>query len=163
MGKNITIVLLSIALAVSVWFNLKGSVANYGIRDGTATTDIVRDTITDTITYYNPLPKDSIVLRYVTERFPVSPDTLVQVIHDSVAVVIPITQKTYSDSTYTAWVSGYKVQLDTLSVYPLHEVVTITKTRQRHWGIGVQAGCGMTSKGFAPYIGIGLQNNLCGF
>lgn len=163
MGKNIAIVLLSLALAVSVWFNLKGGVVSHGIRDGTTSTDIVRDTITDTITYCKPLPKDSVVLRYVTERLPVSPDTLVQVIHDSVAVVIPITQKTYSDSTYTAWVSGYKPQLDSISVYPLHEVVTITKTRQRRWGIGVQAGCGLTSKGVAPYVGIGLQYNLFGF
>lgn len=163
MGKNITIVLLSIALLVSVWFNLKGGVVNHGIQDGTTTTDIVRDTITDTITYFLPLPKDSIVLRYVTERLPISHDTLVQVIHDSVEVVIPITQKMYSDSTYTAYVSGYKPRLDSISVYPLHEIVTITKTRWKRWGVGVQAGCGITTQGVGPYVGIGLHYNLFGF
>lgn len=167
-SKNIALILLATALSVSLWFNLKAAMVNHGIRDGTATTDIVRDTITDTVTYYMPLAKDSTVIRYVTERLPLSPDTLKDAeeyaqAHDSMAIVIPITQKKYEDSTYTAWVSGYHPQLDSISVYPTHEVITITKTKQRRWGIGVQAGYGVTSKGIAPYIGIGVQYNLLGF
>ncbi|WP_346343117.1 DUF6808 domain-containing protein, partial [Bacteroides pyogenes] len=36
---------------------------------------------------------------------------------DSVPVIIPIEQKTYKDSLYTAWVSGYMAKLDSIEIY----------------------------------------------
>lgn len=152
------------------------------------TSDTTRVTIVDTISYLHPVPVDSAVVRYETERLPHVKETgnsltqddahvkdtslsltrpMRSISTDSVSVKIPITQKRYADSTYTAWVSGYHPTLDSIFVYPRHEVMTITNTiRQKpyRWGIGIHAGYGITPKhGMQPYIGIGIQYNLFSF
>ena len=80
---------------------------------------------------------------------------------------IPITQKQYSDSTYTAWVSGYMPSLDSISIYPRREITTITNTirkKPKRWGIGVNAGYGITPKeGMQPYFGVDINYNLFTF
>lgn len=84
---------------------------------------------------------------------------------DSVEVDIPITQKVYSDdSTYTAYVSGFNQQLDSLIFHRKREVVTVTKWKPpKRWSIGIQAGYGMSRNGMQPYIGIGVSYNLFSF
>jgi len=71
---------------------------------------------------------------------------------------IPITQKEYRDSNYTAWISGYEPRLD--SIYVMSRTTTITKTarRFRRWNIGISGGYGygILSKRFEPYIGFGI-------
>ncbi|MGN0032444.1 MAG: DUF6808 domain-containing protein [Candidatus Limimorpha sp.] len=86
---------------------------------------------------------------------------------DSADVLIPITQKIYKDSTYTAWVSGYNPSLDSL-IFRMHrEVITVKEYQKpKRMSIGVQVGYGMTLKGtpqFAPYVGIGVSYNLFSF
>ena len=49
---------------------------------------------------------------------------------DSVTVQIPITQKVYEDSTYTAYVSGYRASLDSLVFKMPREVITIKEKRK---------------------------------
>lgn len=86
---------------------------------------------------------------------------------DSVTVQIPITQKVYEDSTYTAYVSGYRASLDSLIFKMPREVVTIKEhSKPKRWSVGVQVGYGMTLKGtpqFTPYIGVGVSYNLFSF
>lgn len=88
---------------------------------------------------------------------------------DSADVVVPITQNVYEDSTYTAYVSGYRASLDSLIFRMPREVTTITNThyqKPKRWSIGIQVGYGMTLKGtpqFAPYVGIGVSYNLFSF
>lgn len=155
----------------------------------------IKDTVwtiyVDTISFYKPIPKDSLVIRYVTERLPMIskfPESVQKfpknvsefsksvqrfpesVSDDSVDVIIPVTQKVYKDSLYTAYVSGYNSQLDSLILHSQREVVTIRdcylKSRQKRWSVGVQAGYGMALKGtpqFAPYIGVGISYNLFNF
>ena len=86
---------------------------------------------------------------------------------DSTDVVIPITQKVYEDSTYTAYVSGYRANLDSLIIYPKYEVVNITShPKPKRWSVGLQVGYGMTMKGtpqFVPYVGVGISYNLFSF
>ena len=162
--------------------------------------DTVRTTFVDSIPYYYPVPRDSVVIRYVTQRLPVVDDkednfpnkTVTKlpesvqkfpesdknlqdsvqnfsksVPEDSVTVQIPITQKVYEDSTYTAYVSGYNPQLDSLIFRMPREVITIKEYQKpKRWGIGIHAGYGMTIKGtpqFVPYIGIGISYNLFSF
>lgn len=157
-------------------------------RIGQTTSDTTRVTIIDTIPYQHPVPVDSVVIRYETERLPrvnemgnsLTRDdvhvkdtslSLTRPMHsictDSVSVKIPITQKRYEDSTYTAWVSGYYPVLDSIFVYPRHEVITITNTirqKPKRWGVGLNVGYGITPKhGMQPYIGIGIQYNLFSF
>lgn len=88
---------------------------------------------------------------------------------DSADVVVPITQTVYEDSTYTAYVSGYRASLDSLIFRMPREVTTITNThyqKPKRWSVGIQVGYGMTLKGtpqFAPYVGIGVSYNLFSF
>lgn len=131
--------------------------------------DTTRVVVYDTMTYRKPIAVDSVVLRYETIKVrKVVSDTIkvVDSADDSVAVEIPITQKHYADSTYSAWVSGYDPCLDSIQVYPRTEVVTITQkieAKPKRWGIGVQGGIGYGKGGFSPYIGVGIQYNLIRF
>lgn len=133
-------------------------------------TEVVRDTVIDTIPYYMPVPKDSIVIRYQTVKLPVKKDTdstefyahdSTENIRDSATVEIPITQKHYTDSAYDAWVSGYLPQLDSIKVYQPNVTNTIyIKPKPQRWNIGITGGYGITPKGFQPYIGIGVTYNI---
>lgn len=96
-------------------------------------------------------------------------DMVEMVTPDSAEVVVPITQTVYEDSTYTAYVSGYRASLDSLIFRMPREVTTITNThyqKPKRWSVGIQVGYGMTLKGtpqFAPYVGIGVSYNLFSF
>ncbi len=88
---------------------------------------------------------------------------------DSAYVVVPITQTVYEDSTYTAYVSGYRATLDSLIFRMPREITTITNThyqKPKRWSVSIQVGYGMTLKGtpqFSPYVGIGVSYNLFSF
>ena len=41
-------------------------------------------------------------------------------LHDTVFVHLPIEQRQYSDPSYTAWVSGYRPQLDSIQILSLY-------------------------------------------
>lgn len=153
--------------------------------------DTTRVTYFDTLYYTQCTPKDSVVLRYVTVKVPVKVDGNTEQAtkntgqtvgntgqsawntecmdtetaqNDSVYIDIPITQKTYSDSTYTAWVSGYDVTLDSIRVYRREEVVTITeKQPPKRWHLGLTAGYGLGTAGLQPYIGIGVTYSIISF
>ena len=95
-------------------------------------------------------------------------DTLM--LYDTVLVHLPIEQRQYSDPRYTAWVSGYRPQLDSIQIYQRTEYITKEITpiqKPKRWGIGLQAGYGVTlhnNQVFpAPYIGVGLNWNFLQF
>lgn len=153
-------------LVVSVLCNVMLLVGKSS-HSGHIASDTTRVTIIDTIPYLHPVPVDSVVVRYVTERLPAKRDTMQIGCTDSVDVEIPITQKRYADSTYTAWVSGYNPSLDSIHIYPRHEVITITNTirqKPKKWGVGLNVGYGITPRhGMQPYVGIGVSYNLFSF
>jgi len=116
---------------------------------------IHRDTIyhTDTITKYYPKPK---IVR-VTDTLYVRDTLLIR------------EQKTYSDSLYAAWISGYDASLDSIKVFPKKETITNTVFKEvttketfkrKPWGIGIQIGCGIAYPKPSPYIGIGISYNI---
>ena len=78
---------------------------------------------------------------------------------DSVLVEVPIAQRHYSDTTYEAWVSGYEARLDSIRVFQ-REVTQWKESKPSRWSFGVQAGYGITPKGFQPYLGIGATVRL---
>lgn len=143
-------------------------------------------TVIDTIPYYKPVPRDSVVIRYVTEKLPAIPPredgptgqgqgneaeaeqpdsmevTVPTELDDSVTVQIPITQKRYETDRYRAYVSGYRPSLDSLFIFPERQVVRI-REKQRRWHVGVQAGYGVTPKGFQPYLGVGVSYDFLSF
>lgn len=128
--------------------------------------DTVRETVVDTVTYDKPVARDSLVVRYVRVRVPVVRDTLHSICTDTIQVDIPITQKQYCDSTYTAWVSGYEPSLDSIRVYARKDVVTINKIIKEppnRFVVSFNVGYGLTQNGLQPYIGIGVGYKLFSF
>lgn len=81
---------------------------------------------------------------------------------DSFRVQIPLTQKEYRDSNYTAYVSGYNAKLDSIEIQTKAITYTKTVTKFRTWNIGLTGGYGygFRSKQFEPFIGIGITLNL---
>ena len=137
-----------------------------------------RDTVTviDTVVHRVPAAKDSTVVRYVTRTVPVAtqsyraprdtanngrevmPPLYASASSDSATVMLPITQKMYSDTDYRAWVSGYEPHLDSIKVFP--RTVTVMETKYKppsRFSIGLQGGYGITPKGLQPYIGVGVN------
>lgn len=129
-----------------------------------------------------PQCRDSVVIRYKYISIPITqpPDADVAkkdslssvevatdevqvktVSEDSVAVSIPISQKLYETEDYRAYISGYNATLDSLFVKSKSTVVRIRDpVKAKRFSIGLQAGYGMTPKGFQPYVGIGVSVNL---
>lgn len=84
---------------------------------------------------------------------------------DSIDVPIPIVQKRYEDSLYTAWVSGFQPKLDSIRLYTPEIMTTVTKTIYEPTPLltlGVQVGGGYGLINHQPdiYVGIGGQINL---
>lgn len=128
--------------------------------------DITTKISYDTIPYYMPVPVDSYITRYEVVKLPAVRDTITDsliykdtLIHDSMNVVVPITQKKYEDSTYTAYVSGYNPRLDSISIYRKTIYQTITE-RPRRFGVGITGGYGYGKGGLTPFVGVGIYYNL---
>lgn len=84
---------------------------------------------------------------------------------DSIDVPIPIVQKRYEDSLYTAWVSGFEPKLDSIRLYTPEIQTTVTKTVYEPTplltlGVQVGGGYGLIHRQPDIYIGIGGQINL---
>ena len=125
---------------------------------------------TDITVIHDTIYIDKPVLQEVavtdTLRLPVlTRDTLM--LHDTVLVHLPIEQRQYGDPRYTAWVSGYRPQLDSIQIYQCTEYITKEITpyqKPKRWGIGIQAGYGVALHNNqifpAPYIGVGLSYSI---
>lgn len=119
----------------------------------------------ETIPFYFPVPRDSVIKRYETVKLPIMKDTCDTANDscaspDSVEVVIPITQKVYDDSLYRAWVSGYDVRMDSIEVYTRTREIRIPvpfAAKRKRWGLGLQAGYGYPN---GLYVGVGVSYNL---
>ena len=72
-------------------------------------TVVVSDMIFKVVTAARPIVRESTIVKYKVVQLPIANDTICvsDTIKDSVFVEVPIEQKVYSDSNYTAWVSGY--------------------------------------------------------
>lgn len=87
------------------------------------------------------------------------------VLDDSIDVPIPIVQKRYEDSLYTAWVSGFEPKLDSIRLYTPEIQTTVTKTVYEPTplltlGLQVGGGYGLINRKPDIYVGIGGQINL---
>lgn len=156
MNKNLVITVLSLLLALSITFqHLYHS--NRNSTENSLKTDTITITKIDTVTVTKPV----IQYRYITQ---VITDTLYNTDSVLVPVRIPIERTTYQDSTYRAVVSGYRASLDTIQVYPIHTITTITNiiTKQKRFNIGVQAGVGYGFFNKKPdiYVGLGVSYRL---
>jgi hypothetical protein len=173
------------AIIAAVWFAvgcLCGFFMGKGVYHQPVSESVTRDTvrIVDTIPHYYPKPVAEERVRYVTRSLPVvKTDTIFREnsasfrensVTDSVAVVVPITQKHYRALEYDAYVSGYEANLDSIKVYRQKEFITETviKTispKRKPWGLGLHAGYGydFKSKTAAPFIGVGISYDIISF
>lgn len=147
------------------------------VAPGEPKVKIERDTVyvTDTIHSHLPVASDSGLVKWMVVKVPfVKHDTTVSyidnIIHDTIEVDLPVTQKRYQTDDYQAWVSGYRPNLDSIEVYKKEKIITETITvtqraKTKHWGIGFTGGYGydFTSKTAAPFIGVGLNYNIFSF
>ena len=154
MNKNLVIAVLSLLLVLSITFqHLYHS--NRNSVENSLKTDTVTITKIDTVTIIKPV----IQYKYITQ---VITDTLYSIDSVLVPVRIPIESKTYQDSTYRAVISGYRASLDSIQVYPIHTITTITNTKQKRFNIGIQAGVGYGCFNKKPdiYVGFGVSYRL---
>lgn len=131
----ILLVLTAINIAVGIYVMTK----QQEVVERSDTVEVVRyDTIKDTL----PVVKKEKVTKYIT---------LKDSIHDTITneIVLPIVQRTYTDdSTYTAYVSGAKIdsfpRLDSIMVRQrtIERTITNTIIKKKHWrfGIGINGG-----------------------
>lgn len=120
-----------------------------------------------------PVPRDSIVVRYVKATLPLkgpgektetdmAPAAGVPALAggEMAEVEVPIMQKEYADSTYRAWISGYMASLDSIEIYNKTQLIeeTIFVTSRKRWGftVGPSVGGGWNGRNFSPYIGVGI-------
>ncbi len=80
---------------------------------------------------------------------------------------IPISQKVYEGENYRAVVEGFNARLTEIEVFPDTYYITdrekhLVRKRPR-FGVGLQAGYGITAGRPAPYVGVGIQYNLWTF
>ena len=161
--KSVIIVLFAL-LFISFGFNVYYVVKDKDVEIKEKITTVTKiDTIMDTVLV---VKKENLVK--------VIRDTLVNVefIHDTVDTAkvvadIPIVQKEYSDdSTYTAWVSGYRPSLDSINIYRKNistNKETVIKKKDIHrFGIGpvVYGGYNFGTKKLDYGVGIGVSYHI---
>lgn len=134
-------------------------------------------TVTKTVTKYvekkdsMPEPEKEVVIRTIKVPVPSKADSD-SLLNNNFAgtsqpvdsLELEITQKVYSDSTYTAYVSGYEANLDSIFVRQKQTITTVLETRTvtnkkfRKLNIGLTGGYGygFTSKTFEPFVGVGI-------
>lgn len=93
--------------------------------------------------------------------------TLTTTQHDTVLVEVPIEHKHEHYSDADVWYHGFRAGIDSLAVYPETAYITVTereKAQPKPWGLGVQAGYGVTKLGGpVVYVGLGISYNLIRF
>lgn len=161
--KSVIIVLFAL-LFISFGFNVYYVVKDKDVEIKEKITTVTKiDTIMDTVL----VAKKENVIKVIR-------DTLVNVefIHDTidtsmVVADVPITQKEYSDdSTYTAWVSGYRPSLDSINIYRKNistNKETVIKKKDIHrFGIGpvVYGGYNFGTKKLDYGVGIGVSYHI---
>lgn len=127
---------------------------------------IERDTVYNDTTIYKPVPAEIIDIgKTVYLRIPYPVPSGRDTVHDSIDVPIPIIQKRYDDSLYSAWVSGFDPNLDSINLRLPTITETVTKTIVKpapRLSLGIQAGAGVGVFSRQPdiYLGIGAQWRL---
>ena len=129
-------------------------------------TVIEHDTVWKDTTIYEPQPAETVQtgrVVYIKVPIPGERDTIT--VHDSIEVQVPIVQKRYDDSLYTAWVSGFEPNLDSIRLYQPEIITTVTKTIVKPsprlmLGPSVGAGYGLYHKTLDVYVGFNLTWNI---
>ena len=146
-----TVAVLLVSIAMNVW---------QCIHQPQPHTDVRTDTVWQDTTIYTPTAAETISTEKVL--FVTVPVTAWDTVHDSVRISLPVEQRRYDDSIYTAWVSGYEPRLDSITVRQRTITTTITETivkQSPRLSLGIQCGAGIGTISRKPdiYVGVGAQ------
>ena len=98
---------------------------------------VIRDTVVD----YRPVVTEIKTVRVDTVRLAVVQPSDTVVVHDTVEVEVPIVRSNYRGDNYDIGVSGFRVELEFVKVYPQTKIVTKGyATAPKRWGVGVAVG-----------------------
>ena len=132
--------LIALSVALNVWLLTRGQVEPSVV--------VEHDTLWRDTTIYKPVAADSQKTgETVFIRIPYPVPTPGDTVHDSISVPIPIEQKRYDDSLYTAWVSGFRPALDSIRLHQPEIVTTITETivqKAPRLSVGLSVGPGVS-------------------
>lgn len=118
---------------------------------------VVYDTIVITQIKHDTMWRD----RVVYKRLPAIDDSTDTIrIVDTVTVSVPIYKYHFSDKMFSIKAEGHDVKLNEVVLYPRTEYRTKEVKVANKWGLGIQAGYGVSSQGLTPYIGIGISYNI---
>ena len=158
--KRIKYILLGVIAGIVICL-LNGWVSCHRTTDKKVITITDTLVLTDTIIKFQPKPyKVTIIDTIYLPQQPQKPQKPQQPQIDTL-----IRQEvTYKDSAYTAVIGGIEPYLKSIEIYPKtiyvnNNTTTTIKVRSR-FGLGVQAGYGLSRNGLQPYIGVGIQYNL---
>lgn len=117
--------------------------------------EIIHDieTVIDTIIQPIPVPQYIVDVGEVEIPFPMDAIVKKDTIKDTVYINIPIQRKTYQTDDYRAVISGYRPNLDTMTIYHKREIIY---EKSRRWGLGITAGYGLSKDGFSPCLSMGV-------
>ena len=154
-GFWIVLALLLVSIGVNVWM---------WKNEPEASVVVERDTVWKDTVIREPVAAETIQtgrVVYVKVAVP-QPQTQHDTIRDSIEVPVPIVQKRYEDSSYTAWVSGFEPKLDSIDLRlpTITEKVTKTIVKEApRLSVGVQAGAGVGIFNRQPdlWFGVGAQ------
>ena len=154
----IVVWLLAVSVAVNVWQWRNQPVPGVVVERDT----VWRDSIIQEPVAAETIQTDRVVYIKVAVA---QPHTRQDTVHDSIEVPVPIVQKRYDDSLYTAWVSGFEPNLDSIRLYQPEIVTTVTKTIVKPTprlmlGPSVGAGYGLYHKTLDVYVGFNLTWNI---
>lgn len=112
----------------------------------------------DTLRLENP----PYLTRYVRDTIYVPVDTVR--LRDTLYVQLPREVKEYGDDNYYARVSGYRPELEEIQVYnrvyTRYLIPAEQPKKDKRWGLGIQAGVGVSPGGLQPYLGAGISYNF---
>ena len=160
---------ITLVLGILLLFNIVNAIGYFvnehkNARSGEMKVKVDTLFICDTIFIEKPVIRKVEIIDTLLLPVPTT-DTLM--LHDTVLIHLPIEQRQYSDPRYTAWVSGYRPQLDSIHIYQQTQYITNevkVATMPKRWGIGLQAGYGVSFSNkqiqATPYIGIGISYNI---
>lgn len=166
--RKIVVVMILVVMCLLSFFVGRKMSGNINQQESEVVDTIIH---IDTVAYLLPIPRDSVVIRYDHIVVPIvstrcdsiehcsdSENITVDDSRDSATIHIPITQQVYETDSYKAYVSGYRPRLDSIFIMNrMTEVIVKKQAKANRFNIGVQAGYGLTPKGFQPYVGIGVS------
>ncbi len=161
-------VVMALALALSITCNVLLLDKMKMQREFAIVTDTTLVVTYDTVICEMPVVRDSVVLRYETVYLPAVRDTIQDSITtawaDSVLIEIPIEQREYRDSSYHAYISGYKAKLDSIEIYHSTQYIqSVARDKDKRWHVSATIGYGLGDGGLTPFVGVGVSYSLFGF